>query len=177
MFPVITSPVHSSSNFIIHSSYGDSRVFSNIIFHLIQCFIFSLSYHRLPHGYAHSLVESEYLDLYHSSRIYLFLNLPCILFCNNTKNRFCPLSVYLVFKSIMDEDLPSPVTDYNPGDHSTNALKTSLPTLYIYPIPINIHSTHVSYMCKYYCLHAQKTLNAVKVACHSIFGLTLTEEI
>ena len=55
----------------------------------------------------------------------------------------------------MDEDLPSPVTDYNPGDHTTNALKTSLSTLYIYPNPINIHATNVNYMCKYYCLHAQ----------------------
>ena len=45
----------------------------------------------------------------------------------------------------MDEDLPSPVTDYNPGDHTTNALKTSLSTLYIYPNPIDIHATHVNY--------------------------------
>ena len=47
---------------------------------------------------------------------------------------------------------------------------------------IDIYATHVNYMCKYVpritiCLNAQKTLNAVKAACHSIFGLTLTEEI
>jgi hypothetical protein len=44
---------------------------------------FSLSYHRLPHGYAHSLVQSGYVDSYHSSRKYLYLNLLCILFSNN----------------------------------------------------------------------------------------------
>jgi hypothetical protein len=32
----------------------------------------------------------------------------------------------------MDEDLTSSVTDYNPCGHTTNALKNSLPTLYIY---------------------------------------------
>jgi hypothetical protein len=42
MLPVNTSPVHSSSNFIIHSFYGDSRVFSNNIFHLIQCLVFPI---------------------------------------------------------------------------------------------------------------------------------------
>jgi hypothetical protein len=49
----------------------------------------------------------------------------------------------------MDEDLPFPVTDYNPDGHTTTALKTSLPTLYIYPNPIDIHATHVNYTCKY----------------------------
>jgi len=80
----------------------------------------------------------------------------------------------------MHEDLPSPGTDYNPGGHTTNALKTSLPTLYIYPNPIDIHATRQLYVQVpriTICLHTQKTLNTVKVACHSIFGQTLTEEI
>ena len=49
----------------------------------------------------------------------------------------------------MDEDLPSPVTDYNPGGHTTNAIKNYLPTLYIYPNAIDINATHVNYMYKY----------------------------
>jgi hypothetical protein len=49
----------------------------------------------------------------------------------------------------MDDDLTSPVTDYNSCGHTTIALKNDLPTLYIYSNPIEIHATHVNYMYKY----------------------------
>jgi hypothetical protein len=75
----------------------------------------------------------------------------------------------------MDEDLPSPLTDYNPGGHTTNALKTSLPTLYTHSF--DTRQLYVQVPRITICLHAQKTLYAVQVACHSIFGQTLTDEI
>ena len=81
----------------------------------------------------------------------------------------------------MDEDLPSPVTDYNPGVHTTNALKKLYAQLNVYTQTRLTFMTHVNYMYKYpeslFAQMRKKTLNAVKFACHFIFGLTLTEEI
>jgi hypothetical protein len=74
---------------------------------------------------------------------------PALFTTTTPINRLCPLSGFLVFKSVMDEDLPFPVTVYIPGGQITNALKTLFPTLYIYPKPIDIHATHVNYMFKY----------------------------
>jgi hypothetical protein len=49
----------------------------------------------------------------------------------------------------MDEGLPSPVTDYNPGGHTTNALKKLYPQLNVYTQTRLTFMTHVNYMYKY----------------------------
>jgi hypothetical protein len=82
----------------------------------------------------------------------------------------------------MDEDLPSPVNDYNPVGHTTNALKTSLPTLYIYILKPDWHSCDT---CQLYvqvpritiCFNPQKNVECGQGGTSFYFGLTLTEEI